>query len=224
MTEIRNILQKDEKIYWQYKTKPRILKFLYHLQVGILIFGIYFFLIFLPSITTTIQWIPYVSIIIGPCVICGIFQDIRKSYYEDLIILRELGLKRKDIRKEENHYFLTNKRWIQKDLEAYYLIQKYNLYTSKEITIKDKFIIIELERVEVVIADFQTKNNYFYIKLNCNEQIDLNKIHFKVHFKKDNNSLEILLKNIKKFIPFNFLSRYLKCKKGKKTLIILERN
>jgi len=192
MERITNFLQDDENILWK---KCQVKNYLIRIPLvisllGIIITSIALFFWYIPS-WEGISYIFYTNIEINPIISYLIILSI---FYTAIIIalgvfLREfkkgtkkLDLKLIDLKNYNEIYILTNKRWIQKELNYSFLIDDSKFSPDILYRIKD-MMFIDLNNFK--IASIQKRRSQYTIFFCINEPSneDFNqKISLKLNF------------------------------------------
>ncbi|MFX1569138.1 MAG: hypothetical protein ACFFCV_12310 [Promethearchaeota archaeon] len=165
LAEIKSSLLNEENILWEKQNYTNVLgelKFtlnIFIFTIGISIFSILFY--FLTS-TVDLEFLLSLPILLTLLLISGfpLYLFIRIYYVYKKIALN-LELKLNSLRKFEEFFILTNKRWIQK---SFYLAKIDDFINDNEQIMKQKDLaIFYLNNIEVIYVIPQRKNKVYQI-------------------------------------------------------------
>ncbi len=163
--EIKSTLNSDEKIFWKkqhYTNELKELRFTLNIlifTVGISIFSLLFYFL-----TSTIKFDVLLSLFISLTIllISGfplyLFFRIYSEYKK---IIKRLELKLINLRRYEEFFILTNKRWIQK---SFYLAKIDDFNYESDLMVKRKdMAFANLDNIEVIYISPQKKTEIFQV-------------------------------------------------------------
>lgn len=163
--EIKSTLNSEEKILWKKQNYTNELKEL-RFTLNILIFtvGISIFSLLFYFLTSTINIDVMLSFVISLTIflISGFpLYLFFKIYSEYKKIIKRLELKLSNLRRYEEFFILTNKRWIQK---SFYLAKIDNFNYKSDLMVKQKDLaFVNLDNIEVIYISPQKKVEMFQV-------------------------------------------------------------
>lgn len=163
--EIKSTLNSEEKILWKKQNYTNELKEL-RFTLNILIFtvGISIFSLLFYFLTSTINIDVMLSFVISLTIflISGFpLYLFFKIYSEYKKIIKRLELKLSNLRRYEEFFILTNKRWIQK---SFYLAKIDNFNYKSDLMVKQKDLaFVNLDNIEVIYVSPQKKGKRYRV-------------------------------------------------------------
>lgn len=165
--EIKTILSSEEKILWKkqnYTNELKGLRFTFiilTLTVGVSIFSILFYFL-----TSKVYFNILLSFFISLTIllISGfplyLFFRIFSEYKE---IIKRLELKLSDLKRYEEFFMLTNKKWIQK---SFNLVKVDDFNFESDLLLKQKDLaFVSLDSIEVIYITTQKKRKIYNVNL-----------------------------------------------------------
>lgn len=163
--EIKTNLNSEEKILWKKRNYTNELKELrFTLNILILTIGISIFSVLFYIFTSTINFDIWLSVLIlfTILLISGfpLFFFFR-IYSEYRTIIKRLELKLNNLRKYEEFFILTNKRWVQK---SFYLAKVDNFKNEiYQIVKKNDMAFADLNNIEVIYVSPLKKGKIYHV-------------------------------------------------------------
>lgn len=209
MERIKHFLQDDEYILWK---KCQVKNYLIRIPLvisllGIIIISIALFFWYIPNWEGTF-YLFYTNIEVNPIIF---YLSIVSIFYTIIIIVlgiflrefkkgtKKLDLKLIDLKNYNEIYILTNKRWIQKELNYSFLIDDSKFSPDILNRIKD-MMFIDLNYFKIAsIQKRRSQNIILYCINDPNNEDFIQKILLKVNDKEYND----LIIHLRKLIPKN---------------------
>ncbi len=163
--EIESNLNNEEKILWKKQNYTNELKQLrFTLNILILTVGISIFSILFYFLTSTINFDVFLSIFILLTVLLisgfPLYLFLR-IYNEYKRIITRIKLKLRNLRKYEEFFILTNKRWIQK---SFYLAKMDNSeYKGDQIIKQNDLAFVDLYDIEIIYISPQKDDKMYHV-------------------------------------------------------------
>ena len=209
MERIEQFLQDDEYILWKkFEVKNYLIRIpIVIFLLGVIITGIALFFWYIPSWEGT-SYLFFTNIEINPIII---YFSILSIFYTAIIIVigisirefkkgtKKLDLKLIDLKEYNEVYILTNKRWIQKELNYSFLIDDSKFSPDILNRIQD-MMFIDLNYFKIASIQKRRSQNIIFYCINDPNNEDFKQ---KIVIKVNNKEYADLIIHLRKLIPTN---------------------